>query len=54
MRLRCLQRRMAEHYSAYRRGKISQQEYLWRIKPIDRQIDSIELSCLTKLKCESS
>ena len=52
--LNALQRRMFEYYMAYRSGKMSQKEYLFKVRLIDRQIDTIELSVLKRLKfkCE--
>jgi hypothetical protein len=43
---------MFEHYTAYRDGKISQQEYLVKIKPIDGAIEKIELSTLARFSCK--
>lgn len=45
-RLHTLQRCLSGHYCDYKNGKISQQEYLLKIKPIDEQIGKIELSSL--------
>jgi hypothetical protein len=47
-----LQKRMFEHYTAYRDRKISQQEYLVKIKPIDGAIEKIELSALARFSCK--
>ena len=46
IRLKELQRQMQKHYSLYRLGKVSEAEYLYCIKPIDRQIDLLEMSIL--------
>ena len=46
LRLKALQRQMQKHYSLYRLGKVSEAEYLCRIKPLDRQIDLLEMSIL--------
>ena len=34
------------YYKLYQENKISKEEYLYIIKPIDREIDSIELDTL--------
>ncbi|WP_153015016.1 hypothetical protein [Sulfurovum riftiae] len=52
--LNALQRKMFEYYMAYRSGRISQNEYLFKVRSIDKQIDRIELSVLRRLKFESS
>ena len=44
--LHALRKCILEHYCDYKNGKISQEEYLVRIKPIDEQIGKIELSVL--------
>jgi hypothetical protein len=44
--LKLLQKKMFDHYDAYRKGKITQREYLSLIRPIDRQIERIELDIL--------
>ena len=44
--LKALQCQMQEQYKLYRHGTISESEYLNRIRPIDRQIDSLEMSIL--------
>jgi len=46
--LKALQCQMQEQYKLYRHGTISESEYLERIRPIDRQIDSLEMSILKK------
>ena len=51
-RLQSLQKCMSDYYTAYRNGKILQQEYLSQIKPIDGQIEKIELSILKQFKCD--
>ena len=51
--LQSLQKCMFDHYAAYRNGKMSQQEYLFKIKPIDGQIEKIELSILKQFRCDA-
>ena len=46
LRLKELQRQMQKLYSLYRLGKVSEAAYLECIKPIDRQIDLLEMSIL--------
>ncbi len=41
-----LQKRLEEAYRQYKLDKITQKEYLILIKPIDREIDKIEMSTL--------
>ena len=38
--------RLMQEYITYKEGRISQQEYLKRVKPIDQAIDNIEMSTL--------
>ena len=40
--LKLLYRHMMSHYNAYKIGKITQSGYLFKIKPLDAQIDKIE------------
>jgi len=47
--LKALRRKMLVYYHGYKKGEISEQEYLVEIKPIDAQIDRIELSLLKAL-----
>ena len=44
--LQQLQKRLEEAYRQYKLDKITQKEYLMRIKPIDREIGKIEMSTL--------
>jgi len=44
--LQQLQKILQEHYQLYRSGKISEKEYLIRIKPIDEAIDRQEMAIL--------
>ncbi len=41
-----LQKHMQVYYLAYKRGTLTEEEYLSRIKPIDQAIDNIEMSTL--------
>ena len=41
-----LQARMMEYHRTYRKGELTEEEYLSLIRPIDRLIDRIELSML--------
>jgi hypothetical protein len=43
-RLRSLRKKIFEYYMHYREGQISQEDYLFKIKPIDQKIDMIELA----------
>ncbi len=44
--LRFMQKMIEKNYKKYRLGKISEKEYLIKIKPIDKVIDKIEMSVL--------
>jgi len=53
--LNSLQRSLRSEYDAYVKGHISEEEYLKRIKPIDRNIDRLEMSILScKLSLEET
>ncbi len=41
-----LQHRLQKKYEKYRDGSISEKEYITLIKPIDQEIDNIEMSTL--------
>ncbi len=41
-----LQKMLKENYRQYRSGKITKQEYLVYIKPIDQEISELEMSTL--------
>jgi len=41
-----LQKNLMSEYVAYRKGDISKKEYLIRAKPIDREIERMEMSTL--------
>ena len=45
-KLLVLRNKLTQEYTTYTQGLISQQEYLNRIKPIDIQIDELEMSTL--------
>ena len=45
-RLKFLYRLLKVYYTLYKEEKINEKEYLAHIKPIDKIIDSIELSTL--------
>ena len=45
-KLLVLRNRLTQEYHTYMEGRISQQEYLKRVKPIDQAIDNIEMSTL--------
>jgi hypothetical protein len=51
--LKLLQKKMFDHYDAYKAGKITQGEYLFKVRPIDRQIANIELYMLKYLNIEN-
>ena len=53
--LSSLQRSLRSEYDAYVKGHISEEEYIKRIKPIDRNIDRLEMSILScKLSLEDT
>ena len=41
-----LQKILEEHYRHYKLGKITEKEYLTRVKPIDQQIGELEMATL--------
>ena len=41
-----MQKMIEENYKLYVSGEITEKEYLCRIKPIDEEIDNIEMSTL--------
>ena len=44
--LKLMQKMLEENYKQYISGEITEKEYLRRIKPIDEEIDNIEISTL--------
>ena len=44
--LKIMQKMIEENYKLYVSGEITEKEYLCRIKPIDEEIDNIEMSTL--------
>jgi len=44
--LKIMQKMIEENYTLYVSGEITEKEYLCRIKPIDEEIDNIEMSTL--------
>ena len=44
--LQNLQKKMTIYYNAYQSGDLTESEYLYHIKILDKQIDTIELSIL--------
>lgn len=46
-----LQKCLEHHYDTYRKEKITEHQYLALIKPIDCEIDKIELESLNYLGC---
>jgi len=44
--LQIMQKMLEENYKLYLSGDISEYEYLVRIKPIDREIEKLEMSTL--------
>jgi len=51
-KLKYLRNKMFEYYDCYREGKISKQDYIFKIKPLDRKIDMIELAIFQHSRCE--
>ncbi len=49
--LRHLQKCLQIQYEYYKRGEITERQYLTRIKPIDRAIDNMELASLNYAVC---
>ncbi len=45
-KLSSLRAKLTDKYSSYKKGLISEEEYLHKIKPIDQEIDNIEMSTL--------
>ena len=41
-----MQKMLEEYYEQYSSGEITQKEYLFRIKPIDKEIDKLEMATL--------
>lgn len=44
--LKLMQKMLEENYMQYTSGEITQKEYLIRIKPIDKEIQKLELAIL--------
>ena len=44
--LKIMQKMLEENYTLYTSKRITEKEYLIRIKPIDREIDKLEMSTL--------
>ena len=44
--LKLMQKMLEENYKQYTSGEITEKEYLCRIKPIDEEIDKLEMSTL--------
>lgn len=42
--LKIYERKRMELYREYRRGVISREEYLRRIRPLDRRVDALEMA----------
>jgi len=45
-KLHLLQKKLESEYYSYRQGSISEQEYCSRAKPIDKEIDKLEMATL--------
>ena len=44
--LQLMQKMLEEYYKQYTSGEITENEYLIRIKPIDKEIDRLEMATL--------
>jgi len=45
-RLSALQKELMRHYRSYKKGNITEQEYLIKIRPIDLAIGELEMAIL--------
>jgi hypothetical protein len=46
MELLKLRKRLSDEYLCYKKGLITEKEYCLRVKPIDMEIDKLEMSTL--------
>ena len=44
--LQLMQKMLEEYYNQYTSGEITEKEYLFRIKPVDKEIDRLEMATL--------